>query len=413
MTTIFHIAKNTWRECLRQPIFVITLICTLTIIGLYPTNALFVFRSQQKLVTDGSLATIMLFGLITAVLCSSHTVSHEINSGTVLLILSKPVSRDSFIIAKILGILAAMTLFSVTAAIAVLIALKSATDQFRFDPYLVGGVFVVILVALIVGAAVNYYGRRSFASACAKSLFVGMVVFGIIAFFMPEWSSVRHDWAHGSSYFDANVAREVLLIIFAVWAMSTMATALSTRFNLMSNMTICMVVFIMGLMSDWIRVGLVTMQLSDIQKMMHSWYYLFFPTILLFWVISIKRFSHRKNTKVSVVEVHGVFGILFISIVAKAISDHIAHVQLSPTSAWMNAVAGALFKVKSVVSEVVYAAIPNWQQFWLADAIAGNKTIPNEYIGSALVYVGMFMASFALLAMLMFSDRDIGSQEAS
>ena len=247
----------------------------------------------------------------------------------------------------------------------------------------------------------------------AKLLHMGMAGFGIAAFFMPKWSSTRHHWAEGSSFFDANVAREVLLIIFAVWAMSTMATALSTRFNLMSNVTICMVVFVMGLMADWIRTGLVRKELSDIQKMMHSWYYIFFPLILLSWTIAVKRFSHRKNTKVSIWEVHGVFSILFLSVVAKAISDHMAYVHLPPTSPWMDAVAKVLFNVKSFAAEVIYAAIPNWQQFWLADAIAGNKTIPNEYIGSALGYVGMFMVSFTLLAILMFSDRDIGSQEAS
>lgn len=412
MTTVFQIAKNTWRECLRQPIFVIMLICTLSIIGLYPTNAMFTFRSQEKLVTDGSLATIMLFGLVTAVLCSSHTVAREIDSGTVLLILSKPVGRDAFIISKILGILAAMTLFSVTAGIAVLVALKSATDQFRFDPYLVSGVFVVILFALLVGAAASYYGRRSFSAACAKALFAGMLVFGTVAFFLPKWNQTRYDWHTGSSYFDANVAREVLLIIFAVWAMSTLATALSTRFDLMSNLTICMVVFMLGLMADWVRTYLVEMNLSKLQEMMHSWYYVFFPLILLFWTITVKRFAQRKNVNVSILEVHGLYATLFLSVLGKAILD-MGKTDLPPPSPWMTACAKILFQVKNVLAEVLYAGIPNWQQFWLADAIAAKKTIPMTYVGSAFGYVGVFMALFALLAILLFSDREVGEQSAN
>ena len=105
MEAIFHIGRNTFRECLRQPIYIILLLTALAIIGIHPMVAVwFTFRGQEKLVVDGSLATIMLFGWIMAVLGASHTIDREIETGTVLLILAKPVSRTEFIIAKILGL---------------------------------------------------------------------------------------------------------------------------------------------------------------------------------------------------------------------------------------------------------------------------------------------------------------------
>ncbi len=80
----------------------------MSIIGWYPWLSLFVFRQQEKMVTDGSLATIMLFGLMTAVLCASHAIYREIETGTVLLVLAKQIGRGPFIIAKMLGIIAAL-----------------------------------------------------------------------------------------------------------------------------------------------------------------------------------------------------------------------------------------------------------------------------------------------------------------
>ena len=36
---------------------------------------------------------------------------------------------------------------------------------------------------------------------------------------------------------------------------------------------------------------------------------------------------------------------------------------------------------------VVYAVVPNWQLFWMADALEGKKSIPWAYVGKAFGYV--------------------------
>ena len=59
--TIYTIAKNTFKECLREPIYLLVLISVLCMIGLFPVFSMFVFREQEKLVMDSALATIMLF----------------------------------------------------------------------------------------------------------------------------------------------------------------------------------------------------------------------------------------------------------------------------------------------------------------------------------------------------------------
>ncbi|OVE80618.1 hypothetical protein BVY04_05375 [bacterium M21] len=398
------------REGLRHAIFGILLLITMAIIGSYPARVLFVSRTQEKLVVDGSLATILLFGLIAAVLCASHTIAREIETGTVLLVLSKPVGRVSFIVAKVLGILAAITLFVWSTSMCTLIALKSATDQFRFDPYLMGGVFAAIGVSCLIGAGRNYFAKRSFPAACATSLCVTITLVATVAMFLPRWEQNRYLWARGSSYFDPNLCRGLILILFAVWAMATMATALSTRFNMMSNLTICLVIFVVGLMSDWFHGNIINTKLADLERMMLSWYFIFVPLVLLLWVVTIKHFHQRRNLKLRVWEIHLVFAMLVGGFISKAVADHINQVHLQEPAPWMKAAARGIYEMKNGVADAVYAAIPNWQQFWLADALAKGSIIPGTYLLMGALYVFLFMFMFTLLAVAMFADREVGKQ---
>ena len=274
MSIIYHIAKNTLRECLRQPIYIILMITTLVIIGCYPIFSWFVFREQEKLVIDGSLASILLFGLITAVLCSSHAVFREIESGTVLLILSKPVSRSQFILAKVVGIGAALTIFVVVTGLAAVMMLRAATDQFRFDHNVIIAYFVLMGLANIYGGARNYFTSRSYAAECTKGLTVLMIILATIVFFLPEWSSSRYNWKEGSAMYNPELAMELVLILFAVWAMGAMAVAFSTRLNLVSNMTVCMSIFFLGLMSNYIYHNLKDLERTRIEEMLFSWHLL-------------------------------------------------------------------------------------------------------------------------------------------
>ena len=85
---------------MREPIFLLILLSALVLIGLYPIFTIFVFFAQEKLVVDSSIATMMVFGWGLAIMISSYAISREIDNGMALLLLSKPVQRPVFIIAK-------------------------------------------------------------------------------------------------------------------------------------------------------------------------------------------------------------------------------------------------------------------------------------------------------------------------
>ena len=59
-------------------------------------------------------------------------------------------------------------------------------------------------------------------------------------------------------------------------------------------------------------------------------------------------------------------------------------------------------------AEVVYAILPNWQQFWVADALGENKQIPWAYVGRAAAYLVAYLGAALSAAFLLFDDRELG-----
>lgn len=59
------------------------------------------------------------------------------------------------------------------------------------------------------------------------------------------------------------------------------------------------------------------------------------------------------------------------------------------------------------LSSVLYTIVPNWQLFWLSDALEKGRTIPWSYVGRALAYVATYLGAALVLAMLLFEDREL------
>lgn len=59
------------------------------------------------------------------------------------------------------------------------------------------------------------------------------------------------------------------------------------------------------------------------------------------------------------------------------------------------------------VSSVLYVIVPNWQLFWLSDALEKGRSIPWSYVGKALEYVAAYLGAALALALMLFEDREL------
>ena len=312
MSHLYRIAVNSFREALREPVYFLMLFGALLLIGHYPWMTLFVFREQLKLVLDGAMATSMFFSLAVRVLCATTTISREMRNGTVLLLLSKPITRFSFVMGKIAGIMAASLLFCLICNCASVISIYIAVDQFRMEMGLYIAFVVLVFISCIAGMVMNYLRGSSFSEYSVYAVLVligGMMLFCLKFQPHPEMSL-------------ANLARALVLLFPAVVVMSALAVGFATRFDVVPSMCLCSLLFFLGLLSSYLFGG----TFND-------------PTL-------------------------------------------------------------------AMLASLVYAAIPNWQFFWMADAMAVNRNIPVYYVWWCFAYAAVYSVIVIAWAVVFFQNRE-------
>jgi hypothetical protein len=118
------IAKNAFVVCLSDPVYLVLLLCMLVLMALFASLPTFNFGEELRLIRDQSLALCFLGGCIVAVVGAATALVRDMRSGTVSILLSRPVSSLSFVLGKWTGIAGAIALYQVTATVACLWATR-------------------------------------------------------------------------------------------------------------------------------------------------------------------------------------------------------------------------------------------------------------------------------------------------
>src|SRR5271157_3942753 len=106
MRQFITITANAFMELVRQPVFLLLTTSSVDFEIFLATPYYFAFGDEPKLVKNSTLAVMLLAGLLGAVLSASASLAREIRAGTALAVLSKPVGRSQFLLAKFAGLAA-------------------------------------------------------------------------------------------------------------------------------------------------------------------------------------------------------------------------------------------------------------------------------------------------------------------
>ena len=298
MRQFFTIAINAFMELIRQPIFLLLMTGSVLFEIFLAVPYYFAFGDEPKLVENSVLAVMLLSGLFGAVLSASSSLAREIRSGTALAVLSKPVGRAQFLLAKYAGLAAALTVLTYVNMIGVLLASSMAFDAYGKTDLTAIGIFGGgILLAYSLAGFSNFFLRRPFVSDAVFALLIFCTLAAFIVFqFTRQMESMGT-----VAVVNWNLLPAGILILFALWILAAVALACSTRFDTIPTLAICSAIFLVGLMSDYF------------------------------------------------------FGIP------------------AANGNWW--------------ASTLYSVIPNWQLFWLADAIeTGKSTFQWAYVGKAFAY---------------------------
>jgi ABC-type transport system involved in multi-copper enzyme maturation permease subunit len=191
----------------------------------------------------------LLAGLFGAVLTASSSLGREIRTGTALAVLSKPIGRAQFLLAKYAGLVLALTLMTYVNLVAALIASRMAFDAYGSTDMAALGIFTGgVLVAYGIGGFSNFFLRRPFVSDAFFAL-VGMVSLAayLICSFTKQQSSLGTTGA-----VDWRLVPAAILVLFALWILASLALACSTRVDMIPTLAICSAIFLVGIMSDYL-----------------------------------------------------------------------------------------------------------------------------------------------------------------
>ncbi len=319
MRQFFTIATNAFMELIRQPVFLLLMTASVLFEIFLAVPYYFAFGDEPKLVSTSALAVMLLSGLLGAVLSASASLAHEIRTGTALAVLSKPVGRAQFFLAKYTGLAAALTLLSYVNLIGVLLANWMSFDAYGKTNLSALGIFAAgVTVAYALAGFSNFFLRRPFVSDAVLAL----VVTATLAAFLVFQFTRQMQTFGVQTHVDWRLVPAGILILFALWILAALALACSTRLDTIPTLAICSAFFLAGLMSDY-----------------------FFGT---------------------------------------------------------RAEAGKWW------ASTLYTIVPNWQLFWLADALdMGKSTFHWGYVGKAFAYAVAYAGAALAVGTALFEEREL------
>jgi hypothetical protein len=101
------VAQAAYRECWRQPLFWLVLGGAKGAMWLFVTIPYFTFGDDYKMMKQIAFDLVMIAPLLFGALAASISVSEEIEGRTAVTVMSKPISRRSFLLGKFFGVLMA------------------------------------------------------------------------------------------------------------------------------------------------------------------------------------------------------------------------------------------------------------------------------------------------------------------
>jgi len=315
------IARLTALEAIRQPICLLLLTTCVVVIALFPFIITHTLEDTEKLVRDSALATHLLVGLVLGSYTACAALVREIDRGTGSSLLSKPVNREIFFLAKYSGVALVMLAFSICAGIATVISTRIGRyydSTYLFDWRAALPLLAAVLLAYAMGGHANFHRRRPFNSVT----FVALELCLLLAL---AWNALVSPAGTFGSAPSANLPLEVLpaslLVTLAIFVLAAIAVSLAPRFETVPTLCICSVVLMLGLLSDYF------------------------------------------------------FG-------EAALAGHPAAV-------------------------VAYYLIPNWQHFWVVDALTGDNAIAFSYVGTVALYALVYGGGMLILGALLFRRMEL------
>lgn len=178
MQSVITVAKNTFRETIRDKILYNLVFFALLLIGSSVLLGTLTIGEQARIVNDLGLAAINLVAVIIAIFVGIGLVSREIERRTIYTILARPITRVEFVLGRYIGLAGI-----IVANVGIMFVMFLGTiwlSGFTIHGALFQAVQLIIVEALLVMAIALLFSVFSSATLSA-SMSIGLYIVGHLA----------------------------------------------------------------------------------------------------------------------------------------------------------------------------------------------------------------------------------------
>lgn len=379
---IFTIAANTFTEAIRQPVYLIILGCSLCLILLSPYFTMFVMLENNKMVKDMGLSTILVTGLLLSAFSASSVIYKEIENKTILTVISKPVSRFSFILGKYLGLSGGLLVAQYLLTLVFIHVTRTEITEAAYsdtDYPVVVGYIAATVFTIAMGIFANFFYERSFTSS---TVFLALPVYTLIFLVL---CIIDNKWALKPFTMDIQLVFAALFIFMATAVFTALATAASTRLGPISTLVICTSVFFSGLLSDYFLARHKETYLFSLENYRAG--------------VNLENLRKEFDKRKLALSEAGV-----VEVIEEGNQWRVRDLK----KRYLVIAEGKQGNVyeEETIYLFGYKVIPNFQIYWVADAVASNRPIPLDYFYRIVLYTFLLLIAVLSLAMALFEEKE-------
>lgn len=175
MKSILIIARNTYREIIRDRILYGLMVFAVLMIAFSLVLGQLSFAEQARIITNFGCAAIQIGAVMLAIFVGSTLVARELDKKTILTLLVRPLSRTQFLIGKVFGLMGVIvtTIGLLSTVLLLLLYMQEVSANEAFFV----GLYGVIIEAWILLSLTIFFGTFS-SSILSVSFSIGVFLIG-------------------------------------------------------------------------------------------------------------------------------------------------------------------------------------------------------------------------------------------
>lgn len=399
MNKLAAIIANTFLQTVRQPIFAILVLATLGSFVIAPPLTAWTLDDDNKMLRDLGLSTLLIQGLFLAAFSAAGVISIEIEQKTVMTVVSKPLPRVLFVFGKFIGVFAAVTVAHYVATIAFLMCMRHGVIQRASespDPTVILLGPGLVLLMLLAASIANYLFDWKFLPTAVAFIVPALTAaICVLAFIDRDWKLKSSETTQELDALPVEItSKEMLKDIVEFrpaegkrWLPGANGTLV--RENWKGPINDADRAYLLGLSTNYKYRLQVDFLVSETRKLTT-------PDLLKAAFLILLALGVLCAIAIAASTRLGTVWTLLVCVIALCVglvTDH----YLEPLDAQ-----GVRW------AEVLYRALPNFQMYWMIDALSDDRVIPWSYVAGVAGYSAVFCGAILLIAAALFETREVG-----